>query len=165
MFAASNNIFYKMKKGLIISNAIFIVTTLILGYILVFTGTEVIKTEDSRITVKYAPDLRDLVMSEMRDYLEVINEVHKGMAENNPEMIVKAATRQGKASIAETPARLLKLSPLACKQMGFAGHDLFQDIADSARVNYNPATTAKQLAALTNNCVTCHKVYKVDFTN
>ncbi|MCK5781814.1 MAG: hypothetical protein KAH10_04455 [Flavobacteriales bacterium] len=156
-----------MKKILIISNVIFVITTLVLGYILLFTGTEMIKadSEDNRITVKYAPDLRDLVMSEMRDYLEVINEVHQGMAENNPEMIVKAATRQGKAAIAETPARLLKLSPLACKQMGFAGHDLFQAIADSARVNYNPTTTSKQLAALTNNCVTCHKVYKVDYTN
>ena len=154
-----------MKRGLIISNVVFVITTLILGYILVFTGTEMVETKDSRTTVKYAPDLRDFVMSEMRDYLEVINEVHQGMADNNPQMIVDAATRQGSASIAETPARLLKLSPLACKQMGFAGHDLFQAIADSAKVNYNPATTAKQLAALTNNCVTCHRVYKVDYAN
>jgi len=154
-----------MKKRLIISNIVFATLTFVLAYILLFTGTEVIKTNDSRVTVKYAPDLRDLVMSEMRDYLEVINEVHRGMAENNPEMIVKAASRQGKASIAETPARLLKLSPLACKQMGFAGHDLFQAIADSARTNYNPATTTRQLAALTNNCITCHRVYKVDYTN
>jgi len=154
-----------MKKGLIISNVIFITLTLVLGYILVFTGTEIIETKDSRITVKYAPDLRDLVMSEMRDYLEVINEVHQGMADNNPEMIVKAASRQGKAAIADTPARLLKLSPLACKQMGFAGHDLFQAIADSAKVNYNPATTLRQLAALTNNCITCHKIYKVDYSD
>ena len=154
-----------MKKALIISNVIFVTLTLVLGYILLFTGTEMMETKDTRTTVKYAPDLRDLVMSEMRDYLEVINEVHQGMAENNPDMIVKAATRQGVASIAETPARLLKMSPLACKQMGFAGHDLFQAIADSAKVNYNPTTTAKQLAALTNNCVTCHRVYKVDFSN
>jgi len=154
-----------MKKVLIISNIIFVTITLVLGYILLFTGTEMIETKDSRTTVKYAPDLRDLVMSEMRDYLEVINEIHQGMADNNSEMIVKAATRQGVASIAETPARLLKMSPLACKQMGFAGHDLFQAIADSAKVNYNPITTAKQLAALTNNCVTCHRVYKVDFSN
>ena len=154
-----------MKKALIISNIIFVTTTLILGYILLFTGTEMIETNDSRITVKYAPDLRDLVMSEMRDYLEVINQVHQGMAENNPEMIVKAANTQGAAAIADTPARLLKLSPLACKQMGFAGHDIFQAIADSAKANYNPTTTARQLAALTNNCVTCHKVYKVDYTN
>lgn len=154
-----------MKKVLIISNVIFASLTLVLGYILLFTGTEMIETKDTRTTVKYAPDLRELVMSEMRDYLEVINEVHQGMADNNPEMIVKAATRQGKASIEHTPARLLKLSPIACKQMGFAGHDLFQAIADSAKVNYNPATTTKQLAALTNNCVTCHKVYKVDYTN
>jgi len=154
-----------MKKGLIISNIIFVATTLVLGYVLLFTGTEMIKTKDTRVTVKYAPDLRDLVMSEMRDYLEVINQIHQGMADNNPEAIVEAASRQGKAAIADTPVRLLKLSPLACKQMGFAGHDLFQAIADSAKTNYNPVTTAKQLASLTNNCITCHRVYKVDYTN
>jgi len=154
-----------MRRALIISNVIFVATTLILGYVLLFTGTEMIKTNDTRITVKYEPDLRDLVMSEMREYLEVINQIHQGMADNNPEMIVEAANRQGAIAIAETPARLLKLSPLACKQMGFAGHDLFQAIADSAKTNYNPTTTSRQLAMLTNNCVTCHKVYKVDYTD
>ena len=152
-----------MKSLLIISNVFFVLTTLALAYVLLFTGTEMVKMpNDNRITVKYAPDLRSLVLSEMRDYLEVMNEIQQGMANNNPEQIVKAASRQGKASIDQTPARLLKLSPLACKQMGFQGHDLFQAIADSAAINYNPETTNKQMAQLTNNCIACHRTYKVE---
>ena len=151
-----------MKQFLIISNIFFVLTTLALAYVLVFTGTETVKMpNDNRITVKYAPDLQELVLSEMRDYLEVINEIQQGMADNNPELIIKAASRQGQASLAETPARLLKLSPLACKQMGFQGHDLFQAIADSAKLNYNPKTTIKQMAQLTNNCIACHRTYKI----
>ena len=152
-----------MKKLLIATSIFFAITTLVLAYILLFTGTELVKNEkDTRITVKYAPDLRDFVLSEMRDYLEVIAEIQQGIAEDNPDKIYKAASRQGQASIEDTPARLLKLSPIPCKKMGFAGHHLFQAIADSAKTNYNPKTTIKQLSALTNNCISCHRTYKID---
>ena len=151
-----------MKKILIVSNVVFIAISLALGYILLFTGTELVKTpDDTRITVKYAPDLRNLVMEEMREYLVIMSDIQEGIAENNPEKIYKAAEKQGQASIDETPVRLLKLSPLACKTMGFAGHHLFQAIADSAKANYNPQTTIRQMAALTNNCIACHTTYKV----
>ncbi len=151
-----------MKKVLILTTIFFAITTFALAYILLFTGTEMVKNEkDTRITVKYAPDLRNLVLSEMRDYLEVISEIQQGLAEDNPEKIYKAALRQGDASLRDTPVRLLKLSPLPCKQMGFAGHHIFQAIADSAKTNYKPKTTIKQMAALTNNCITCHRTYKV----
>lgn len=152
-----------MKKILIVSNIILLSTTLLLTYILLFTGTELVKLpNDTRTTVKYAPDLRELVMSEMRDYLVIMSEIQQGIANNDPDKIYNAAIKQGQASINETPERLLKLSPLACKQMGFAGHHLFQAIADSARTNYNPQTTIKQMAELTNNCVACHNTYKVE---
>ncbi len=150
------------KKILIISNIIFILIVFILVYILLFMGTKMVKLpDDNRIVVKYEPDLHKLVMNEMRDYLEVINEIQQGLAENNPDKIVKAATRQGQISLEETPIRLLKLSPLACKQMGFKGHYIFQAIADSAKVNFKPATTINQLSELTNNCVVCHRTYKL----
>lgn len=152
-----------MKKLLVGTTVFFAITTIALAYILLFTGTEMVKNEkDTRITVKYAPDLRELVLSEMRDYLEVISEIHQGLAEDNSEKIYKAASRQGEASIKETPARLLKLSPIPCKKMGFAGHYLFQAIADSAKTNYNPKTTLKQLSSLTNNCIACHRTYKIE---
>jgi len=152
-----------MKRILIFTTIFFVLTTIVLAYVLLFTGTEMVKNEkDTRITVKYAPDLRDYVLSEMRDYLEVISEIQQGIAEDNPEKIYKSALRQGKASIKKTPIRLLKLAPIPCKKMGFAGHNLFQAIADSAKTNYNPKTTVKQMAALTNNCIACHRTYKVE---
>ena len=152
-----------MKKLSTILAVFFFLTTLALAYILAFVGTDIVENpDDVRKTVKYPKDLRDLVMSEMRDYLEVINEIQQGVAENNPDKIIKAAHRQGQASIDDTPARLLKLSPIPCKTMGFKGHDLFQAIEDSARANYKPITVNKQLAELTNNCVVCHRTYKVE---
>ena len=152
-----------MKKVLIGTTVFFLTTTLALAYVLLFMGTELVKLpNDNRTIVKYAPDLRELVMSEMREYLVIMADIQQGIAENNPEKIYKAASKQGQASIDETPARLLKLSPLACKTMGFQGHHLFQAIADSARINYNPQTTLKQMATLTNNCVACHNTYKVE---
>jgi hypothetical protein len=101
-------------------------------------------------------------MPEMRDYLVVMSEIQQGIAENNPEKIYTAAEREGQIAIDDTPVRLLKLSPLACKTMGFQGHHLFQAIADSAKTNYNPQTTLKQMADLTNNCIACHNTYKVE---
>jgi len=152
-----------MKKILIITSGFFLTSTLILAYILLFTGTELVKNPtDNRTIVKYAPDLRALVMNEMRDYLVVMSEIQQGIAENNPEKIYTAAEREGQAAIDDTPIRLLKLSPLACKTMGFQGHHLFQAIADSAKTNYNPQTTIRQMAQLTNNCIACHNTYKVE---
>jgi len=152
-----------MKKLLIGTSIFFLTTTLILSYILLFTGTELVKTpDDNRTLVKYAPDLRELVMTEMRDYLVVMSEIQQGIAENNPEKIYTAAEREGQIAIDDTPIRLLKLSPLACKTMGFQGHHLFQAIADSAKTNYNPKTTIRQMAELTNNCIACHNTYKVE---
>lgn len=150
------------KKLLFISNIIFVAIIFVLIYILLFTGTEMVKLpDDNRIVVKYESDLHKLVLNEMRDYLEVINEIQQGLAENNPDKIVKAATRQGQISLEATPIRLLKLSPLGCKQMGFKGHHIFQAIADSAKVNFKAATTINQLSELTNNCITCHRTYKL----
>ena len=152
-----------MKKALVISNVVFISLTLLLAYVLVFTGTEMIETpNDTRVTVKYEPDLKKLVLSEMRDYLEVMGEIQLGLATNDPDRIYRAASTQGQAAIDDTPIRLLKLSPVACKTMGFAGHDLFQAIADSARLNFKPETTIKQMSELTNNCIVCHQTYKME---
>ena len=151
-----------MKKLLIIGNILFLGTTLILLYILIFAGTvPVTKARDNRNVVAYPDDLKALVLSEMRDYLEVIHDINTGLAENNPNKIIVAAERQGNASLLDTPKRLLKLSPLACKKMGFKGHHLFQAIADSARLHFNPATTQRQLAALTQNCIICHRSYRI----
>jgi hypothetical protein len=151
------------KRFFVITTLILLILVGILGYILLFTGTEMVKLpDDNRVVVKYAPDLKKLVLSEMRDYLEVMNEIQAGLAENNPEKIVKAATRQGQLSLQETPARLLKLSPMACKQLGFKGHDLFQAIADSAQVNFKRSTTIRQLSELTNNCIVCHRTYRME---
>jgi hypothetical protein len=151
-----------MKKTFIITTVFFLATTIILAYILLFTGTKMVKMpNDTRVTVQYAPDLRGLVINEMRDYLEVIHEINQGLAENNPKKIYQAASRQGDASLRATPARLLKLSPLPCKQMGFAGHHIFQAIADSAKNNYNQQTTIRQMVKLTTNCIACHRTYKI----
>ncbi len=151
-----------MKKLPTILAVFFFLTTLVLAYVLAFVGTDIVENKDDvRKTVKYPKDLRDLVMSEMRDYLEVINEIQQGVAENNPDKIIKAAHRQGQASLDDTPVRLLKLSPIPCKTMGFKGHHVFQAIEDSARANYSALTVNKQLAELTNNCVVCHRTYKV----
>jgi hypothetical protein len=152
-----------MKKLLLFTSVFFFITTMVLAYILLFTGTELVKMpDDERVLVKYPPDLKDFVLSEMRDYLEVINEINQGIAENNPEKITKAAYRQGNAFLDDTPARLLKLSPVPCKTMGFKGHDLFQAIYDSARVNYKPQVIQKQMAELTKNCITCHRTYRIN---
>jgi len=152
-----------MKKILIASTLLFVTTTVVLLYVLLFTGTELVKMpNDARITVKYAPDLHKLVLSEMRDYLEIMNEIQQGLVNDDPELITKAALRQGLESFERTPVRLLKLSPVPCKTMGFRGHEIFQAIADSASINYKPSTTIKQMAELTNNCIVCHRTYKLE---
>ena len=129
-------------------------------YLFVIKG-ETTKSNDSRTAVLMSEDNRDFVLEEMRDFLESIQQINEGVLENKPEKIINAGTKSGGSVIEHAPKGLLKTLPSGFKALGFSTHDLFDEIAKNAKNNYNPKETQKQVNILLNNCVSCHKSYKI----
>jgi predicted ester cyclase len=64
------------------------------------------------------------------------------------------------------PKGMLASLPIGFKKLGFATHDFFDQIADSIKGHQDyKQTQQQQLSHLLNNCVACHKVYKIDFVS
>ena len=57
--------------------------------------------------------------------------------------------------------RLKAKLPLAFKQLGFATHQAFDDIATMARERVEPRAIQKKLAETMNNCIVCHATFQI----
>lgn len=115
---------------------------------------------DHRISVKLSSPHREFMMNEMRNFVENVYKINQGLMENNPTMIMEAAYRSGSA--VDAPDDLPPHLPKAFLKMGVPTHKLFDRIGDSAKINFKPQTTRRQLTRLMQKCVMCHSTYRVD---
>lgn len=149
-----------MKKIFPIILLISVILNIGLIYFFVFKG-DVIPLKDHRKAIVMSSDNKNIVLKEMRDFLQSIQQINEGIIENNAEKIIKSATASGRSVEQEIPKGLIKSLPIDFKKMGFGTHDLFDEIADSAKVNFNAKTTHRQLNTLLNRCVACHQIYQI----
>lgn len=149
-----------MRKLPIVLLIISLVMNGLLIWFFVFRG-EVIEIKNQRKAVLMTKENREVVLGEMRDFLSNIQQINEGLLENNPEKIIQAARASGRDVEETVPQGLIKSLPMDFKKLGFATHDLFDEIADSAQINFNPTTIRKQLNRTLNNCVACHQVYQI----
>lgn len=115
---------------------------------------------DTRTGIPLAEEHRQFVMDEMRTFMESMQQIHEGLMQNNPEMIIEAAKKSGTG--VKPPKELRESLPKEFLQMGMVNHKLFDAIADSAKINFKPELTQMQMNELMNQCVTCHKTYRFD---
>lgn len=149
-----------MKKLAWILLLISLIANALLVWFFMFRG-EVVEVKGQRKAIMMSEANREVVLDEMRTFLSHVQMINQGMLENDPEKIIKAARGSGMGVEKNVPQGLIKSLPIEFKKMGFATHDIFDEIADSAALNYNPTTTAKQLNRALNNCVACHQVYQI----
>ena len=127
----------------------------------IFKGKVAAITDDSRVVVELTEGNADFALDEMREFLESVQQINEGILNKNAEQIEKAAKKSGGLVIDHAPKGMLASLPIGFKELGFATHDLFDEIADSIQVNKNVKQTHSQLGKLLNNCVACHKLYKI----
>lgn len=150
-----------MKKNILLTAA-FAISLALNAYLLINHRDSTKKTVrlegDSRIEVALKPEHREFVLKEMRQFVNGLNMINRGIAENKPKLIIKAGQQSG--SEVNPPIGLVMSVPVNFLKMGRPTHKMFDEIADSARINYNPKTTQRQLVELTNRCVACHATYR-----
>mgnify|MGYP003622078890 CR=1 FL=1 len=144
---------------------IFLVLSLFLNvgliYKFFYAGETVSLAKDGRNEIKMTSENREYVMEEMRGFLESVQKINEGIAKNNPTIIEKIGQESGTCKVDGVPKGLIKSLPLGFKEMGFETHELFDVMAKMAKKNYDRQQTLEKLNQLLNNCVACHKTYKI----
>jgi len=131
-----------------------------LAYTFLVKG-ETIAASDGRKALLLEAGERDLVLGEMRQFLEAV-QIIVAAGEDDMESVVKAARKVGFAAQQGVPASLMKKLPLDFKKLGMGTHKAFDQLAIDAKDLGDKQQVIEQLGQLMNNCVACHKLYRID---
>ena len=120
---------------------------------------------DGRMAIHLTGGERDLVLTEMRAFLESIQQVTTGITANDMKLVAEAARKSGKAAQAAVPGTLVGKLPIAFKKLGFDTHAKFDQLALDAEEFGDSEHALSQLSTLMENCVACHAAYRFDITD
>jgi mono/diheme cytochrome c family protein len=132
-----------------------------MAYKFILSG-DVEQTTDGRLAIQLTASERDLVLSEMRTFLDSVQQITQGVANNDFDAVAKAATRAGRTAQKEMPGTLVGKLPLEFKKMGFDTHSKFSQLALDAEQMGDSGQTLEQLGTLLQNCVACHATFKFE---
>ena len=152
-----------MQKISWILVAVLGLSTSIMAYKFILSGSAE-ESEDGRLAIQLTVNERDLVLSEMRTFLESVQQITQGVADNDFESVAKAARVVGRAAQQGMPGTLVGKLPLEFKKMGFDTHSQFTQLALDAEQLGDGTQTLEQLGTLLKNCVACHATYKFEVT-
>ncbi len=133
----------------------------VLGYKLIVVG-DTRPAADGRTAILLSPGERDLVLTEMRAFLQAVQGIVQAVGAGDPAAAAQAARAVGAAAAAEVPVSLMAKLPLGFKQLGMATHGAFDQLALDAESLGDLGHTQGQLAALLGNCVACHATFRID---
>jgi len=120
---------------------------------------------DGRMAVHLTSGERDLVLTEMRAFLESIQQVTKGITADDMKLVAESARKSGKAAQGAVPGTLVGKLPIAFKKLGFDTHAKFDQLALDAEEFGDSEHAMSQLSTLMDNCVGCHAAYRFDIAN
>lgn len=138
---------------------VLVVTSI--AYKFVIQG-EVVESIDSRTAIQLDKNERDLVLSEMRIFLQSVQQITSGVAKDDMALVTNAALESGRNAQAAVPASLVGKLPLAFKKLGSDTHAKFDQLALDAEQLGDAGHALSQLSVLLENCVSCHAAFKFE---
>ena len=150
------------KCSVIIVLLLFVITAGI--YKFIFQGS-VTENADGRMTIHLNAGERDLVLTEMRLFIASIQQITKGITENDMELVAEYARKAGKAAQGEVPGTLMGKLPVQFKLLGSDTHAKFDQLAMDAEDLGDSNHALSQLSTLMKNCIDCHAAYRFDISN
>ena len=133
-------------------------------YKFIFQGS-VSESTDGRMAIHLDAGETDLVLMEMRMFLEAVQQIVKGANENDMKLVAEAARRVGKAAQEAVPGTLMGKLPIDFKKLGFDTHTKFDQLAMDAEDLEDSGHALEQLSTLMQNCVACHASYRLDISS
>ena len=144
--------------------AVLVLIIAAMSYKFIFQGA-VTQTSDGRTAIHLTVDERNFVLREMREFLISVQQISKGISDNDMQRVVEYARQSGRSAQQSVPATLAGKLPLAFKRQGFDTHSQFDQLALDANDLGDSTHALAQLSVLMENCVSCHAVYKIDTPN
>lgn len=115
---------------------------------------------DGRMAIHLTSGERNLVLTEMRVFLESIQQVTKGITADDMKLVAEYARKSGKAAQGDMPGTLVGKLPLQFKKLGFDTHAKFDQLALDAEGFGDSGHALLQLSTLMENCIACHAAYR-----
>ena len=97
-------------------------------YKFIFQGS-VSESADGRTAIHLTAGERDIVLAEMRAFLESVQQITEGVTENDMKRVAESARIVGKAAQQAVPGTLMGKLPIEFKQLGFDTHAKFDQLA------------------------------------
>lgn len=123
---------------------------------------QTVPASDGRQAILLTPPERDLVLAEMRTFLESTQLMLEALSKDDMVALAAAARRVGSAATQGMPGSLMAKLPLSFKRMGLETHRRFDQLALDAEQLGDPQHALAQLGELMQNCVACHASYRID---
>jgi len=144
-------------------------TTFLLATTLLVLSTSMMNPasakEDLRNAIVLTQDERNLVLEEMRTFLETVRVITVALGKDDMAGVVEPARKVGMASSGEVPAGLREKLPKQFKMFAMSTHKAFDLIALDAQELEDKQHTLEQLGSLMSNCVSCHAIYRLEAEN
>ncbi len=141
-------------------SAVLIIAVAAMAYMFVIRGS-VTESADGRTAIMLAGSERDLILEEMRGFLEAVQTITTALAEKDMKTVTESAHKVGMANAGGVPVTLMAKLPLEFKTLGMATHKAFDDLSQEASDMGDAGVTLAKLGELLNNCTTCHAGYRL----
>lgn len=120
---------------------------------------------DGRTAIYLYAGERDLVLAEMRQFLESVQKITEGIGGNDMELVAEYARKSGRAAQGGMPGTLVAKLPAGFKKLGFETHQRFDQLALDAEAFGDGDHALSQLSTLMQGCIACHAAYRLDIPN
>lgn len=132
------------------------------GVVYQFINGSTVEHEDGRTAILMTAPERDMVLGEMRTFLEGVQTIVEAIAEDDMETVATTARSIGMAATGGEPATLIAKLPLDFKSLGMGTHQAFDDLSQEATDMGDSKIVLAQLGELMLRCTTCHSSYRFD---
>lgn len=141
-------------------SAVLAVIVAFIGFQFV-TGTTT-QSEDGRTAIIMTSPERDLILSEMRTFLEGVQTIVEAIAADDMETVATTATSIGMAATGGEPAALIAKLPLDFKSLGMGTHQAFDELSMEASDMGDGTIVLAKLGELMLRCTSCHAGYRFE---
>ena len=117
---------------------------------------------DSRERLVLTGAERHLVLQEMRNFVQAIQTILAGLAEEDMDQVGQAARQMGSGAANQIPPSVVAKLPDTFKLFAGKVHTTFDLIAMDAEAMGDTQHTLGQIASLTQHCVACHAIYQIE---
>jgi hypothetical protein len=118
------------------------------------------KVEDGRQVIPLTEAETAVVMAEMRQMLASIQGIVDGLARQDRQAVVAAASKSGMGMMRGVSPQIRMKFPPTFRQMGMASHAAFDRIAAETESVKDPAPVLNLLSEGMQNCIACHATYR-----